>query len=90
MRIMRFIIKLILTLLLIITQLFYAIPIIIYIFFFAKRNNLSKLMSIEDLNKLKSDEVVQMLVNPTMKEFAKYFVLMILIIYSIMLIIKLI
>ena len=93
---MRFILGLLLKMLLIFIQVFYSIPLFIYIYyvyFIKEKNNTvnDKYKISDDLSKrLKNDEVVQKFLNPTVKDFLKHLVLMILLCILIVKLIKLI
>ena len=93
---MRFILGLFLKMLLIFIQVFYSIPLFIYIYyvyFIKEKNNTvnDKYKISDDLSKrLKNDEVVQKFLNPTVKDFLKHLVLMILLCILIVKLIKLI
>ena len=82
--------------LLIFIQVFYSIPLFIYIYyvyFIKEKNNTvnDKYKISDDLSKrLKNDEVVQKFLNPTVKDFLKHLVLMILLCILIVKLIKLI
>jgi hypothetical protein len=95
---MRFILGLLLKMLLIFIQIFYCVPLFIYIYyvyFIKEKNNTiqvnHKYRVSDDLSKrLKNDEVVQKFLNPTVMDFLKHLALMILLSVLIVKLIKLI